>query len=203
MNLVIGRRQQAKSECIEGNRRQYFAFYIHSTESRKRIHRSCEYICSHYQIFQCNDMLKYIFTLQTLPEYIAAHIQSGLVVDIIQPQHDQPGTISSHNIYNNSEAIDQNASPLEMTTERHYIASEENVPMPMEHIQQSLHSGHSAMQSTEHLSHRNHYESTSTIESDRKVIMGEPGRQYILTNEAPVIVSNKVNLSHSTIFDIH
>lgn len=127
------------------------------------------------------------------PEYITAHIQNGLVVDIIQSQHDQQGVIASHNIYNNNEQIDQNASPLEMTTERHFIANND-VSMPIESIQHSLHSNHSSMQPAEHLNHRNHFESaTSMSGEDRKVIIGEPGRQYILPNEAPVIVSNKVN----------
>lgn len=107
-----------------------------------------------------------------------------MVVDIIQPQHDHQGAIASHNIYSNNETINPNASPLEMTTERHFISNNENVAMPMESIHQTLHSGH--------LSHRNQYESSSTIQEDRKVIIGEQGRQYILTNEAPVIVSNKV-----------
>lgn len=119
------------------------------------------------------------------------------MVDIIQPQNDQQGAIASHSIYSNSETIDQNASPLEMTTERHFLASNDNVTMPMDNIQQSLHSGHSSMQSNEHLSHRNHFEAGSSIQENRKVIIGEQGRQYILTNEAPVIVSNKVKKNNS------
>lgn len=125
------------------------------------------------------------------PDYIAAHIQNGLVVDIIQSQpHDQHATISSHNIYN-SEAIEQNASPLEMTTERHFITNNENVQIPMDNIHSTLHSNHSTMPA-EHLGHRNHFEANSNIEDSRKVIIEEQGRQYILTNEAPVIVSSKV-----------
>lgn len=78
-----------------------------------------------------------------------------------------------------------------MTTERHFIANNENVQIPMENMHQSMHSTHSTMPA-EHLSHRNHFESNSNIEEGRKVIIEEHGRQYILTNEAPVIVSNKV-----------
>lgn len=123
------------------------------------------------------------------PEYIAAHIQNGLVVDIIQ-SHDQQATIASHNIYN-SETLEQNASPLAMTTERHFIGNNDNVQIPIENIHQSINSSHSSMHSG-HLSHRNHFEQSSNIDNDRKVIIGEQSRQYILTNEAPVIVSNKV-----------
>lgn len=78
-----------------------------------------------------------------------------------------------------------------MTTERHFITNNENVQLPIENMHQSLHSSHNAMQ-TEHLSHRNQYEQSGNMDEDRKVIIGEPGRQYILTNEAPVIVSSKV-----------
>lgn len=125
------------------------------------------------------------------PDYITAHIQNGLVVDIIQQPNDHHQTsIPSHSIYN-SEAIDQNTSPLEMTTERHFIANNGNVQMPLENMHQSMHSSHSTIPA-EHLSHRHHYESNSNIEEGRKVIIQEHGRQYILTNEAPVIVSNKV-----------
>lgn len=63
--------------------------------------------------------------------------------------------------------------------------------MPLENMHQSMHSSHSTMPA-EHLSHRHHYESDSNIAEGRKVIIQEHGRQYILTNEAPVIVSNKV-----------
>lgn len=80
-----------------------------------------------------------------------------------------------------------------MTTERHFITNNENVQIPMENMHQSLHSSHSSMP-TEHLSHRNHFESSSNIGESRKVIIEENGRQYILTNEAPVIVSNKVTV---------
>lgn len=121
------------------------------------------------------------------PEYITAHIQNGLVVDL------QQGAISSHNIYSNNETIEQNASPLEMTSEQHYISSNESVPIPMDSIQQSLHSSHNSMQPSEHLNHRSHFEVASTVNDERKVIIGEQGRQYIVTNAAPVIVSNKVN----------
>lgn len=121
------------------------------------------------------------------PEYLTAHIQNGLVV--IQP-HDQQATITSHSIYN-GETIESNSSPLEMTTERHFIADNENVQMPLEGLHQSLHSNHSSM-STEHLGQRNHFETNASITEERKVIIGEQGRQYILTNEAPVIVSSKV-----------
>lgn len=37
---------------------------------------------------------------------------------------------------------------------------------------------------------------------DRKVIIGEPARQYILTNEAPVIVSNKEVAAAMTMNDL-
>lgn len=110
-----------------------------------------------------------------------------MVVDIIQSQsHDQQSAIASHNIYN-SETIEQNASPLEMTTDRHFIGNNDSVQIPMENIHQSLSSSHNSLQSG-HLSHRNHY----SIDNDRKVSISEQNRQYILTNEAPVIVSNKV-----------
>ncbi|XP_031617304.1 asparagine-rich zinc finger protein AZF1 [Contarinia nasturtii] len=99
------------------------------------------------------------------------YIQNGLVVDIIQSQsHDQQPTLASHSIYN-SETIEQNASPLEMTTDRHFITNNENIQMPMESI--------------------HHFESNLNTAKERKLIVGEQGRQYILTNEAPVIVSNK------------
>lgn len=130
------------------------------------------------------------------PDYITAHIQNGLVVDIIQPQsHDQQATISSHHIYNN-EAIEQNSTPLEMTTDRHFIANNENVQIPMENIHQSLHSSHSSM-TPEHLSHRNHFESNSNIQEHRRVIIEDNGRRFIYTNEAPVIVLNKASISGS------
>lgn len=126
------------------------------------------------------------------PEYIAAHIPNGLVVDIVQSQpHVQQSAIASHHIYS-SDAIEQNTSPLDTTTERHFITNSDNVQLPIENMHQSLHSSHSAMQ-TEHLNHRSQFESNASIDEDRKVIIGEPGRQYILTNEAQVIVSNKVS----------
>lgn len=137
-------------------------------------------------------------------EYIAAHIQNGLVVDIIQSQsqsqsshsqqHDQPNAMQgSHNIYNSSDGIDSNGSPLEMTPERHYIAAQDVSTIPMESIQHALH--HSNHQNSihhhqNHRDHHNHHHFEQDI-VDRKVIMGDSGRQYILTNEAPVIVSNK------------
>lgn len=80
-----------------------------------------------------------------------------------------------------------------MTTERHFIASNENVQIPMENMHPPLHSSHNHMPA-EHLSHRNHFESGASIEESRKVIIEEHGRQYILTNEAPVIVSSKVRI---------
>lgn len=113
------------------------------------------------------------------PEYIA-HIPNGLVVDIIPQSHDQQGAI-----YSNAESVEPNSSPLEMTTDGHYISNGEHVGI--ESIHQSLHSGHSSIQTD-----RNHFDAGPSIH-DRKVIISEPGRQYILTNEAPVIVSNKVN----------
>lgn len=129
------------------------------------------------------------------PEYITAHIQNGLVVDLHQ------GAISSHNIYSNNETVEQNASSLEMSSEQHFISSNESVPIPMESIQQSLQSSHSSMQPSEHLSHRNHFEVGSSVNDERKIIIGEQSRQYILTNEAPVIVSNKVNCVFLLILD--
>ncbi|XP_055296303.1 uncharacterized protein LOC129565422 [Sitodiplosis mosellana] len=157
----------------------------------------------HFITIPRNTENEYIDHALLSPDYIAAHIQNGLVVDIIQQPHDQQAAIPSHNIYN-SVAIEQNASPLEMTTERHFIANNENVQIPMENIHHSMHPSHSSM-SAEHLNHRNHFESNSNIEEGRKVIIEEHGRQYILTNEAPVIVSNKeatamamnLDLSHS------
>lgn len=62
--------------------------------------------------------------------------------------------------------------------------------MPIEGIHQSLHSNHRSVHS-EHSSHRSHFDASSTTQDHRKIIIGESGRQYILTNEAPVIVSNK------------
>lgn len=139
-------------------------------------------------------------------EYLATHIQNGLVVDI-QPQSQQPppssqsqqhgqqNTIGTHNnLYGSSDGIDSN-SPLEMTTERHFIAGQDVSTIPMDNIQHTLHQSNHSMHSHHHHHRSNHhFESSSNgIDDvvDRKVIIGEPGRQYIMTNEAQVIVSNK------------
>lgn len=146
-------------------------------------------------------------------EYIATHIPSGLVVDIIQPQsqqqqqppasssqsqqHEQQNAIGSHDIYGTNEGIH---SP----SERHFIASQEVSTLPMHALHQSSHSHH-------HHHHRghhhHHFDGTSNgiddVVVDRKVIISEqPNRQYIVTNEAPVIVSNKEVTAAMTMNDL-
>lgn len=140
-------------------------------------------------------------------EYLATHIQNGLVVDIqsqSQPppssqsqQHTQQNAIASHNIYGSSDGIDSNGS------ERHFIAGHD-VMDNIQHVIQSNHSMHQHHHSHHHRSNH-HFEATSNDIDDvveRKVIIGETGRQYILTNEAPVIVSNKEVSAGMTMNDL-
>lgn len=158
----------------------------------------------------------YIFR-QTLlsTEYLATHIQNGLVVDIqsqSQPppsgsSQSQQNTIGAHNIYGSSDGIDSNGSPLEMTTERHFIAGQDVSAIPMDSIQHALHqSNHTMHQQQHHHPHHhrsNHHFEQSSNGLDRKVIISEPGRhQYILTNEAPVIVSSKEVAAAMTMNDL-
>lgn len=142
-------------------------------------------------------------------EYIAAHIPNGLVVDIIQPQSQQqqqaqpPSSSQSHqhdqqHMYGSSDGIHGSGSPLEMTSDRHFIAGQEVHTLPLENIQHALH------QSTHHHHQRNHHHHFDSDDiADRKVIINEqPNRQYILTNEAPVIVSNKEVAAAMTMNDL-
>lgn len=86
-----------------------------------------------------------------------------------------------------------------MTTERHFIAGQDVSTIPMSNIHHALHqsshsnSMHHNQHHHHHRSHHNFERTSSGIDStvDRKVIICEPSRQYILGNEAPVIVSNK------------
>lgn len=143
-------------------------------------------------------------------EYLATHIQNGLVVDIqsqSQPppsssqsqHHSQQNVIASHDIYGNSDEIDSR----EMPTERHFIAGHD-VMDNIQHVIQSNHSMHQHHHSHHHRTNH-HFESTSNDIDDvveRKVIIEEPGRQYILTNEAQVIVSNKEVSAGMTMNDL-
>lgn len=111
-----------------------------------------------------------------------------MIVDVIHTlPHDQSDSISSHHIYNGNGSIHQTDSSMELANERHFMSSNESATIPVEH--QSLHS----IQNQLPTDHRSHFHSNS-IEDNRKVIIGEQGRQYVLTNEAPVIVLNKVKL---------
>lgn len=126
------------------------------------------------------------------PDYISAHIQSGLVVDIIQTQP-----------YDGNESMPQNMSPLEMTTERQVISNHQNAPIGINAMHQTIQSPQNQIEA--HLQHRSSIDlqSNQIIEVNRKVI-ADQNRQYVqfvpkstvpmLPNEAPVIVSNKVNI---------
>lgn len=127
------------------------------------------------------------FLLQSLlsPDYMAAQIQNGLVVDIIQTQSsDQHDSLDSHDIYSSDAAV--------MGDERHY----------------SLHQQHH--ESSSIVVHPNHISSNEATlhQSDpnfaaEDVIMNEQDRRmtaafmhyvqkqspHLLTNEAQVIVS--------------
>lgn len=94
-----------------------------------------------------------------------------------------------------------------MTTERHF--SQDVSTIPMENIQHALHQSNHSMHHQQH--HHHHHRSHHTFERsssgiddivERKVIIGESGRQYILANEAPVIVSNKEVAAGMTMNDL-
>lgn len=91
-----------------------------------------------------------------------------------------------------------------MTTERHFIAGHDVMDNMQHAIHQSNHSMHPHHHSHHHRNNH-HFETTSNDIDDvveRKVIIGETGRQYILTNEAPVIVSNKEVSAGMTMNDL-
>lgn len=119
------------------------------------------------------------------PDSIAAQLQNGLIVDVIQNlPPDSADEVSSHHIYNGSNSIHTSSGHLELANARHFITSDENASMPVDSLHQPLHNAPS------HLDSRSHY--TACMEENRKVIVNEQCREYILPNEAPVIVLNKV-----------
>lgn len=119
------------------------------------------------------------------PDSIAAQLQSGLIVDVIQTlPSDSADEVSSHHIYNGSSSIHTSSGQMELTNGRHYITSDDNASMPVDSLHQPLHSAPS------HLESRSHY--AACMDENRKVIVNEQCRDYILPNEAPVIVLNKV-----------
>lgn len=122
------------------------------------------------------------------PDSIAALSQNGLIVDVIQTlPPDSSDEMSSHHIYNGNNSIHSSSGQMELANSRHFIASNENASLPGENIHQSLHSTQNHMESRSHFA--------SCMEENRKVIANEQCRQYMLPNEAPVIVLNKVKFS--------
>lgn len=115
------------------------------------------------------------------PEYVSNHFHNGLIVDLVSQPHDQQ--IETHHIYGNSE-------PIQITNDRRYITSNDSATIQSTMHHQSIHVPQSHIQ---HLDNRSHFATNQNIDDSRRVIISEQGRQYITTNEAPVIVSNKVS----------
>lgn len=131
-------------------------------------------------------------------EYIAAHIQNGLVVDIIQTPFSEQQEQSQHIFSNESmHAVSGTTGTSSTVLGRHFIANQDDQIA-------SMTSNHSQM--SDHISVNT--ESSIDANTGSTVIMGDQDRrlataflQYVqkqspqlLANEAPVIVTNRVNI---------